>query len=344
MWRLALIGCGNIAGGYDEQSGGDVCRTHARACQLLPQMELVAVCDNVTAKAKRFAARWGALSFHSDAGAMLAQTEPDIVSICSPANTHIEMLERCLEFPGLHAVLCEKPAGLDPNRLASLLPRFQAAGVVLAVDYIRAYSPGIQRWRQRLAELGGCLEATVDYGKGIFSYGSHAIQWLADWLGKITNVAVTAARAGTEDADPNVDAALDAGASRVRLRGGTADRFDIEFSCAGGVVRFFNYAHDGESGLEKFSTGLDTVLLDVYSNLIARLEGRPSRLVQGAEALATLEVCSALAAQARTFNERTNRDGPAVLSDAADASVRTDCERLVRSVTERTCQRDSFDR
>jgi predicted dehydrogenase len=329
MWRLALIGCGNIAGGYDEQSGGEVCQTHARACQLLPQVELIAACDHDPGKAKRFAARWEASSSHSDAGEMLARTEPDIVSICSPADTHIEMLERCLEFPGLRAVLCEKPAGLDPNRLAPLLPRFQAAGVVLAVDYIRAYSPGIQRWRQRLAALGGCVEATVDYGKGIFSYGSHAIQWLADWLGEITNVAVTGARAGTGDADPNVDATFHAGATPTRLRGATADRFDIEFRCAGGDLRFFNYSYEGECGPEKFSTGLDTAMLNVFSNLVARLEARPARLVEGGEALATLKVCGALAAQTRSFNERSCLRGTAVLFNAADASVRTNDERGV---------------
>ena len=302
MWRLALIGCGNIAGGYDEHSAPDVCQTHARACQLLPKVELVAVCDRDIDKARRFAARWAASSSHSDAGEMLAQTEPDIVSICSPTDTHIEMLERCLGFPGLRAVLCEKPAGRDPYRLAPLLPRFQAAGVVLAVDYIRAYSPGIQRWRQRLAALGGCVEATVDYGKGIFSYGSHAIQWLADWLGEITNAAVTGARAGTGNADPNVDATFHAGATPARLRGGTLDRFDIEFRCAGGDLRFFNYSYEGECGPEKFLTGLDTVMMDVFLNLIARLEARPTRLVEGGEALAALEVCAALAAQTRSFS------------------------------------------
>jgi predicted dehydrogenase len=301
MWRVAIIGCGKIAGGYDERSGGDVCQTHARACELLPQLKLVAVCDLDTTKAERFAGRWQASSFYSDVREMLAQTEPDIVSICSPIHTHVEMLERCLEVPGLRAIICEKPAGFHPKPLAKLLPKLEAAGIMLAVNYSRAYAPSIQDWRQRLAALGGCVEATVDYGKGIFSYGSHAIQWLAHWLGEITNIEVIGVSPERQNADPNVDATFWAGATAVRLRGSTADRFDVEFRCARGALRFFNYAYEGECGPERFSTGLHSVMLNVFSNLSARLDSRPAYLVEGAEALATLKVCATLAAQTRSF-------------------------------------------
>jgi len=302
MWRTALIGCGNIAGGYDEQSDDSLCQTHAQACRLLPDLELVSVCDRDAEKARRFAARWSAQSSHDDVREMLAQTGPDIVAICSPTSTHIDMLEMCLERPGIRAVICEKPAGFDSAHLAPWLPKFESAGIVLAVNYSRAYAPAIQQWRAKLGELGGCVEAVVDYGKGIFNYGSHAVQWLADWLGDITNVEAVAARAGTAIEDPNVDAAFHAGAVPVRLRGGVKDCFDVEFRCAKGVLRFFNFAYEGECGAERFSTRLDTVMLDVYSNLTARLEGMSSRLVEGREALTTLGVCAALAAQSRKFS------------------------------------------
>jgi len=295
MRRVAIIGCGGIAGGYDEQSDENVCQTHAKACLLTAGLSLVAVCDRDGEKARTFAARWNAGSAYEDVREMLASARPEIVVISSPTATHVEMLERCLAQPGVRAVLCEKPAGFDPGELAPLLPRFAAAGILFAVNYSRAHAPGIQQFRARLEELGGCIEAVVDYGKGIFSYGSHAIQWFADWLGEISNVRVGALRAGSAEGDPSVDASFLAGGTAVRLRGTAEDCFNVEFRCRDGAIRFFNYACECAVGSGVVRTGLETVMWDVHADLVARLDGVPSRLVEGAEALAVLEVCAALA-------------------------------------------------
>jgi predicted dehydrogenase len=299
MWRVAIVGCGNIAGGYDESSDDTSCETHAQACRLLPQLELVAVCDLDRTRAEQFSRRWNAKSSHHDLREMLERSRPDILAVCSPTGTHADMLVASLESPGLRAVLCEKPAGFDPQRLRSLLPEFDAARALLAVNYSRAYAPGIQSHRGRLAEMGGCIAATVKSGKGVFNYGSHAVQWLGDWLGGISDIEATGLAAHGED--PVLDATLVAGETPVRLMSSATDCFEVEFRCLNGSLRFSDFAYEGHDGDTTFRTGLEMVMRDVYSNLTACLDGHSSRLVEGREALAALEACATLAAQSKNL-------------------------------------------
>jgi predicted dehydrogenase len=301
MWRVAIIGCGNIAGGYDEFSP-DGCQTHAGAIKRHAGLQLVSVCDIDATKAERFASTWNVPAFHSDVRRMLEIEKPDMVAICSPTETHAGMLECCLETPGIRLVLCEKPAGLDPARLAAILPKLEAAGIALAVNYTRAYVPGIQQLRQRLDELGGCVEAFLDYGKGIFNYGSHAIQWFSDWLGEITNLAVFETHAASRPRDMDVSATFLAGGVPVRIRSCPDDRFDVEFRCSNGSLKFLEYAFRVTDGAGTVSTALESGMGDVYASMIAQLEGRPARLVGGPEALDVLTVCAALSLSPQKFS------------------------------------------
>lgn len=292
MWRAAIIGCGKIAGGYDEQTSMvESCQTHARAFQAISGVQLVGVCDRDPARAQQFAMRWSAAQNFTDPRAMLEQTAPAIVSVCSPTETHADMLELCLSCQGLRAVLCEKPVGFDPSRLSRLLPRFAHAGILLAVNYSRAYAPGIQRWRS-LSE--NCSSVTVEYGKGIFNFGSHALQWVADWLGEITELRIDGSVANAPSCDHAVSARFLAGRTPVTFLPSPDERFDVTFH-GDRPLSFFNHAYEVRHGGEAHRTGLETVMRDVMGSLITRLEGGPARLVEGAEALAVLQVCSAMA-------------------------------------------------
>jgi len=302
MWRVAVIGCGQIAGSYDDVGESGNCQTHAKACELLGGVELVAVCDPNLEKARAFAERWGGAVSFDNVEKMLTRSGADLVSICAPTGVHAELIEQCLDAESPRAVICEKPAGFDPGKLRALAPKFAASGKVFAVNYSRAYAPGIQKWRARLGELGGCVEATVRYGKGIFSYGSHAIQWLADWLGeRPIVVAVSGAARGPSDGDPSVCAELAAGDIPIQLIGGPEDRFEVTFRCANGTICFPDYAYAVEEGGARNPTGLEMVMRDVFSNVLAAIDARPARVVGVAEAVATLEICAGLAKQAGRF-------------------------------------------
>ena len=68
--------------------------------------------------------------------------EVDIVSICTPNDTHVQYIKECLKA-GKH-VLCEKPVGAGEEKLADLEKECRKAGVVQMVDFNYRKIPGIR--------------------------------------------------------------------------------------------------------------------------------------------------------------------------------------------------------
>jgi len=71
---------------------------------------LEAVCDLNESAARDTAARYEIPRFYTDVTQMLREVEPDIVSICTPNNTHTQLAMQALQA-GAH-VICEKPLAL----------------------------------------------------------------------------------------------------------------------------------------------------------------------------------------------------------------------------------------
>ena len=80
--RAAIVGCGQIAGGYDHNSSPSEVRTHAKAYKLQTMTELVAVADADAGQVLAFAATWDIPGHYTDFCEMLATEKPDIVSRC----------------------------------------------------------------------------------------------------------------------------------------------------------------------------------------------------------------------------------------------------------------------
>lgn len=78
-------------------------RFHYDAWQRLDRAELVGVADRDLTKAKAV----GAAAF-SDAAAMLAELQPDLVDIVTPPDTHLDMIALALDA-GAKAIICQKP-------------------------------------------------------------------------------------------------------------------------------------------------------------------------------------------------------------------------------------------
>ena len=92
--RFAIIGCGVIG------------PTHAEAIVSLPDARLVAVADQVSARAEALAARFQVPAY-SDPERMLTETRPDVVCVCTPSGLH--GANACLAMRAGAHVIVEKP-------------------------------------------------------------------------------------------------------------------------------------------------------------------------------------------------------------------------------------------
>ncbi len=319
--RAGIIGCGRIAGGYDAQSAEAEVRTHAKAYRHHPATELVAVADVRPEVAAAFAARWSVNAAYIEAKELLEDARPDLVSICTPDESHAELLELCLGYP-LRAVWCEKPLAVDEARAERLVTAFDRRGIPLAVNYQRRWDPEIQRLGAALRSgaAGRVQRVVALYSKGIRHNGSHAIDLLLDWFGPVADSRILGSFVDYREDDPTPDARLAFRGGAIAYLLGCDDRaygiweMDIlgenaraRLVAGGAAVEWYAVGEERIAPASRelrdpprrVETRLATVMAAVLDNVVAAARtGEPLRS-DGRSALATLRVCNELIAKTR---------------------------------------------
>ena len=185
--KAAIIGCGNIAGGFDRQVPNDWTFTHAGAYHLCSQTQLVGVYDVDKAASQRFRQKWGNVTCYDDLSEMLQNERPQIVSICSPTEKHFECFQAVCSHD-VPALFCEKPLSYDLNeaRLMSQL----AGERLVAVNYFRRWNLTFQELKERidLETYGAPLRVTAYYTKGYIHNASHIIDLLIWFFGPVIEI------------------------------------------------------------------------------------------------------------------------------------------------------------
>lgn len=209
--RVLVIGCGNIAGGFDAQRPRDAAPlTHAGAFSAEGGFVLAACVDPDAQRRRAFQERWSVAEAFEDTSALAAGADEfDVVSICSPTSLHAAHLEIALALrPRL--VFCEKPVTPSRAETARWVERFEQAGILLAVNHTRRWAPDVVRLRDELAagEWGAMRSASGTYGKGILNNGSHMVDLLAFLLGPLRVTAAGQPVADFWPDDPTVPAML----------------------------------------------------------------------------------------------------------------------------------------
>jgi predicted dehydrogenase len=120
----------------------------------------------------------------SSSSELIAAKDVDVVHICTPNATHVELAEQALRA-GKH-VICEKPLATTPEGASKLCQLAREAGVVAAVPFAYRYYPMVREARER-ARRG-------ELGRIVLIHGFY----LQDWLGQDTddNWRVSSSRGG----------------------------------------------------------------------------------------------------------------------------------------------------
>lgn len=175
MYRAAIIGCGKIGSEFaDDPKIKDV-YTHAGAYEYCPNTELVAVCDKEREKTDRCKYRWHISQGYTDYLEMLSDNEPDIVSVCTPDQTHFEVIRTILNLSKVKAIFAEKPLAMNVNDAEYLVNLAEKKGVILAVNYSRRYSEKLFEIKKYLhsKSFGDIQTINGYYTKGTLHSGTH---------------------------------------------------------------------------------------------------------------------------------------------------------------------------
>jgi predicted dehydrogenase len=183
-----IVGCGNIAGGFDAARAGDALPyTHAGAFSRHQGFALAACVDPDPVKRAIFAQRWQIpASVGSIAELELAPGSIEVISICSPTICHADDVSAAIRLaPRL--IFCEKPVSPDRAITARLVQDCADAGILLAVNHTRRWAPDVRQLQRDLAagHWGKIRSASALYNKGVLNNGSHMLDLLSLLLGPL---------------------------------------------------------------------------------------------------------------------------------------------------------------
>ncbi len=171
--KALVLGCGQIGSTYDDPDSQNI-TTHAHAFSIHPEFELVGLIDTNKDIVTKQAKKWSTQGF-TQLEEALEKVKPDIISICTPNETHKELILKCSKLP-LKAIVCEKPISLTREEEKEVLD----TGIVIYINYIRRFLPEIINLKNKIAtgEFGEFIKATGHYCKGIEHNGTHLIDLL----------------------------------------------------------------------------------------------------------------------------------------------------------------------
>ncbi|MBC7310877.1 MAG: inositol 2-dehydrogenase [Rhizobium sp.] len=132
--KLALLGAGRIG------------KVHARAIAEDKRAKLVAVADAFPEAAKAIAEASGAAVKTIDE--IEADKDIDAVIICTPTNTHADLIERFAKAG--KAIFCEKPIDLDVARARTCLETVRKVGGKVMLGFNRRFDPHFQAVRREI--------------------------------------------------------------------------------------------------------------------------------------------------------------------------------------------------
>ncbi|MCA3487681.1 MAG: inositol 2-dehydrogenase [Rhodobacter sp.] len=144
--RFGLLGAGRIG------------KVHARAITADSQARLVAVADAVPAAAQAIADQYGCAIRSIDG--ILASKDIDAVVICTPTDTHADLIEAFARAG--KAIFCEKPIDLSLERVKACLNVVRDSGATLMVGFNRRFDPHFRAVRAEIdAGTIGAVEQVV---------------------------------------------------------------------------------------------------------------------------------------------------------------------------------------
>lgn len=176
MLKVAIVGCGKIAD------------AHAAQIQRVAGAEIAAVFDREELMAKQLFERFPVRQFFSNLDEMFLRTNPDVVHITTPPQSHFELAKLSLER-GCH-VYVEKPFTVNAAEADALVAIAEKGGRKLTVGHDLQYSHVATRMRQLVADgyLGGTpvhMESYYCYDLGGPEYAKALLADKDHWVRKL---------------------------------------------------------------------------------------------------------------------------------------------------------------
>lgn len=255
--RAAVIGLGQAGSRFDEEPGRKVVWSHVGAyLGLADRVAIGGAVEIASANAAAFHARCPDVPLYTDIGRMIADCRPQIASICTPADSHGDVLFQLLQCKDLRLIWCEKPLSSDFEEAQRMVEACRARGVKLMVSYNRHWLPVWRTVQARIHEgaLGTLRSVRVAFPNRLFSIGSHAVDLALMLGGPVENLSALRLSGLEETGEPAVAAILRyvSGAAGIVQVTGLSRQLMVEAEAIGDDGRLFAREDHGSITIERF--------------------------------------------------------------------------------------------
>ena len=209
-FKAALIGCGRIGSEFDALPLRRMAFSHAGAYLLHPRTQLIAACDSDTGKLHAFKKKWKTKRLYSSYRDMLKHERVDILSICTPASSHAEIVEEVCVFP-LKAIYCEKPISDKVKDAQRMVKACRQKGILLVINHQRNFDPFYNELKNKLnhGAIGSVQQVNCYYTRGIMNTGVHILSLFSFLFGRVEWVMADYSQNKSPfKGDPNLEAMI----------------------------------------------------------------------------------------------------------------------------------------
>jgi len=261
MLNVAVVGCGHVA-----------TTEHIPSLLANPLTELVSVCDVNIDRAQQVAEEFHIKSFYRSPSEMLSEVSPDLVNICTPPKTHLEVGTMALEA-GCH-VLMEKPFVLKLADADELIGKAASVNRRLSVVHNYLFFPVMLKVKQQVSrgEIGQVVSVQALWGRRT----EYHRDWFSDlpggWFGEIMPHLLYLMLAFTGNVEVKT-------VTTMKVNEGSDRPFDeLQAELIGkGVLGFFSLTANCLRSNILLLSGTDTTLfIDVENNMFREVPLSPA--------------------------------------------------------------------
>jgi predicted dehydrogenase len=139
MYRVGIIGVGQIAYSIDHDNSRKFIWSHAKAYEFHRDTNLVAVTDLKNNINTDFIEDYPEVIFYDNYLAMIKSSRLEFVSICSPTPTHLEVVSNIASIDSIKGIFLEKPVGKNYEDSLEISQICQENNIVLISNYMRRW-------------------------------------------------------------------------------------------------------------------------------------------------------------------------------------------------------------
>ncbi|MBM09934.1 MAG: dehydrogenase [Magnetovibrio sp.] len=318
---VLIIGCGDIASGFDENVGTGPILSHAGAFKSDGRFKIVACVEPNAERRAKFMATWDVEEgYHDLMSCLNKRNHFDVVSICAPTEHHCSLLDILIKAQ-VRCIFAEKPLTDNSERSKAIIKSFKKAGTSIAVNYLRRWGGWLGELREELhsGEWGNLQGVGGLYAKGLLNCGSHFFDLVHYLIGPLEPRTILGRIDDGRVKDPTLSVFLETEfGAPVNLIGTNANTFfpfEVSLVMDKGQLSLENlgfelrkrrvvshsvYRHQQTLGCGDWqATGLDSAMINAVNNIYEHLTLDVPLASNDSNALYAEELCAKILAMTK---------------------------------------------